>query len=147
MSSWHHRPCYDVIGFPYIRRRAWPIEDLPHLGLRVHLTSVQSSTAGYSCMLGSARWHIPISGAYFLQLYLIELLLLWASPRALTPRNTPTHLSECNLEYFARRLHRTNLLSVSACEHCSGCTSLHLRKRIATRATHHPPAWHTSHIK
>ena len=80
---WHHR-------IPYIRRHAWPIEDLPHLGLRVHLTSVQSSTAGYSCMLGSTRWRVPVSGAYFLQLYLIGLLS-WASPRALMPRNTPTH--------------------------------------------------------
>ena len=86
MSLWHHRPCYDVIGLPYIRRHAWPIEDLPHLGLRVHLTSVQSSTAGYLFMLGSTHWCIPISGAYFLQLYLIGLLLLWASPRALTPK-------------------------------------------------------------
>ena len=39
MYSWHHRPCYDVIGFPYIRRRTWPIKDLPHLGLRVHFGS------------------------------------------------------------------------------------------------------------
>ena len=53
---------------------------------------------------------------------------------------------ECYLEYFARRPHRTDLLSVGAHEHYSGCTSLHLRKCIATRATHHPPAWHTSHI-
>ena len=51
---------------------------------------------------------------------------------------------ECNLEYFARHPHRTNLLSVGAHEHCSGCTSLHLQKRIATGATHHPPMWHTS---
>ena len=40
--------------------------------------------------------------------------------------------------------HRTNLLSVGAHEHCSGCTSLHLQKRITTEVTHHPPAWHTS---
>ena len=45
-----------------------------------------------------------------------------------------------------RRLHRTDLLSVGAREHYSSCTSLHLRKRIATGATHHPPAWHTSHM-
>ena len=51
---------------------------------------------------------------------------------------------ECYLEYFARCLHRTDLLLVGACEHYSGCTSLHLRKRIATGVTHHPPAWHTS---
>ena len=38
-SSWHHRPCYDVIGFPYIRRSTWPIGDLPHPGLRVHFGS------------------------------------------------------------------------------------------------------------
>ena len=64
---------------------------LPHLGLRVHLTLVQSSTAGYSCMLGLTCWCVPASGACFLQLYLIGLLLLWASPQALTPRNAPTH--------------------------------------------------------
>ena len=53
---------------------------------------------------------------------------------------------ECYLEYFMCRPHRTDLLLVGAREHYSGCTSLHLRKRIATGATHHPPAWHTSHI-
>ena len=53
---------------------------------------------------------------------------------------------ERNLEYSARRSHRTDLLLVGAREHCSGCTSLHLQKRIATGATHHPPMWHTSHI-
>ena len=90
-SSWHHRPCYDVIGFPYIRRRAWPMKDLLHLGLRVHLTLVWGSTARYSCTLGLTLWCVPASWAYFLQLYLIGLLLLWASPRALTPRNAPTH--------------------------------------------------------
>ena len=37
---------------------------------------------------------------------------------------------ECYLEYFAHRLHRTDLLSVGAREHYSGCTSLHLWKRI-----------------
>ena len=51
---------------------------------------------------------------------------------------------ECYLEYFACCLHRTDLLLVGAHEHYSGCTSLHLRKCIATGATHHPPAWHTS---
>ena len=51
---------------------------------------------------------------------------------------------ERNLKYFVCRPHRTDLLLVGAHEHYSGCTSLHLRKRIATRATHHPPAWHTS---
>ena len=53
---------------------------------------------------------------------------------------------ECYLEYFPRRPHRTDLLLVGAREHYSGCTGLQLRKRIVTRATHHPPAWHTSHI-
>ena len=53
---------------------------------------------------------------------------------------------EHNLEYSMHRPHRTDLLSVGAREHCSGCTSLHLQKRIATRATHHPPAWCTSHM-
>ena len=91
-SSWHHRPCYDVIGFPYIRRRARPIGILfTSPGARVHLTLVQSSTAGYSCTLGLMHWCVPASGAYFLQLYLIGLLLLWASPWALTPQNAPTH--------------------------------------------------------
>ena len=53
---------------------------------------------------------------------------------------------ECYLEYFAHRPHRTDLLLVGAHEHYSGCTSLHLWKRIATGVTHHPPAWHTSHF-
>ena len=51
---------------------------------------------------------------------------------------------ECYLKYFARHPHRTDLLLVGAREHYSGCTSLHLRKRIATGVTHHPPVWHTS---
>ena len=53
---------------------------------------------------------------------------------------------ECYLEYFACCPHRTDLLLVGAHEHYSGCTSLHLRKPIITGVTHHPPAWHTSHI-
>ena len=53
---------------------------------------------------------------------------------------------ECYLEYFTCRPHRTDLLLVGAHEHYSGCRSLHLWKRITTGATHHPPAWHTSHI-
>ena len=91
-SLWHHGPCYDIIGFPYIRCRAWPMRD-SYLTweLRVHFTLVPSSTAGYSCMLGLMRWRFPASGAYFLRLYLIGLLLLWASPQALMPWNTPTH--------------------------------------------------------
>ena len=51
---------------------------------------------------------------------------------------------ECYLEYFACRPHRTDLLSVGACEHYSGGTSLHLRKRIATGATHPSPTWRPS---
>ena len=51
---------------------------------------------------------------------------------------------ECYLEYFACRPHRTDLLLVGAHEHYSGCTSLHLQKRITTGVTHHPPTWHTS---
>ena len=51
---------------------------------------------------------------------------------------------ECYLEYFACHPHRTYLLLVGAREHCSGCTSLHLWKRITTGATHPSPAWHTS---
>ena len=51
---------------------------------------------------------------------------------------------ERNLKYSACRPHRTDLPSVGAHEHCSGCTGLHLQKRIATGATHHPPVWHTS---
>ena len=62
-----------------------------------------------------------------------------------TPKRTDTS-REHYLEYFTRRLHRTDLLLVGAREHYSGCTSLHLRKRITTGATHCPPAWHTSHI-
>ena len=38
--SWHHWPSYDVIGFPYKRRRSGPIGDWLHLGLRVHFGSM-----------------------------------------------------------------------------------------------------------
>ena len=91
-SLWHHGLCYDVIGFPYIRRRAWPAgASYLTWELRIHFTLVLSLTAGYSCTLGSMHWRVPASGAYFLLLYLIGLLLLWASPQALTPWNTLTH--------------------------------------------------------
>ena len=73
------------------------------------------------------------------------VIIVSISPSVDAPKHADIS-RECNLEYFGRRLHRTNLLSVGAHEHCSGCTSLHLRKRIATGATHHPPAWNTSHI-
>ena len=134
-SLWHHRPCYDVIGFPYIRHRTWPIGDLPHLGLRVHLTLVRGSTAGYSCMLGSTCWRIPISGAYFLQLYLIGLLLLRASPRALTPQNAPTH--------------PMSVISSTSCALHTGLTSLQLVPMSTILAVQvyifgsvSPPGWH-----
>ena len=73
------------------------------------------------------------------------VIIVSVSPSIDAPKHANTS-RECYLEYFARRPHRTDLLSVGACEHYSGCTRLHLRKRIATGATHHPPAWHTSHM-
>ena len=67
------------------------------------------------------------------------------SPSVDAPKRADTS-RECYLKYFMRRPHRTDLLLVGAREHYSGCTSLHLQKRIATGATHHPPTWHTSHM-
>ena len=55
--SWHYRPCCDIIGFPYIRRRAWPIE-WTYLTWGLGFTSVLSLTTGYSCMLGLTRWRM-----------------------------------------------------------------------------------------
>ena len=71
------------------------------------------------------------------------VIIVSVSPCVDTLKHADTS-REHNLGYSACRPHRTNLLSVGAREHCSGCTSLHLRKRIATRVTHHPPVWHTS---
>ena len=73
------------------------------------------------------------------------VIIVSISPSIDAPKCTDTS-HECNLEYFGCRPHRTDLLSVGAHEHCSSCTSLHLWKRITTGVTHHPPAWHTSHI-
>ena len=73
------------------------------------------------------------------------VIIVSVSPSIDAPKCADTS-HECYLEYFACRPHRTDLLLVGAHEHYSGCTSLHLRKLIATGATHHPPAWHTSHI-
>ena len=58
------------------------------------------------------------------------------SPSVDAPKRADTS-REYYLEYFARRPHRTDLLLVGAREHYSSCTSFHLRKRIATGATHH----------
>ena len=116
---------------------------LPHLGLRVHFTLVPSLTAGYSCMLG-------LTCPCFWSL-LPSTILDWVvitvsvSPSVDAMKHADTSC-ECYLKYFACRPHRTDLLLVGAHEHYSGCTSLHLRKRITTGVTHHPPAWHTSHI-
>ena len=71
------------------------------------------------------------------------IIIVSVSPSVDATKHADTS-RECYLQYFACCLHRTDLLSVGAREHCSGCTSLHLRKRITTGATHHPPAWHTS---
>ena len=71
------------------------------------------------------------------------IITVSVSPSVDAPKHADTS-RECYLEYFARRPHRTYLLLVGAREHCSGCTSLHLRKRIATGATHPSPAWRTS---
>ena len=73
------------------------------------------------------------------------IIIVSVSPSVDTTKHADTS-RECYLEYFARRLHRTDLLLVGAREHCSGCTSLHLQKCITTGVTHHPPTWHTSHI-
>ena len=71
------------------------------------------------------------------------VIIVSISPSIDAPKRADTSHG-CYLEYFVRRPHRTDLLSVGAHEHYSSCTSLHLRKRIATGATHHPPTWHTS---
>ena len=71
------------------------------------------------------------------------VIIVSISPSVDAPKHSDTSC-ECNLENFTCHPHRTNLLSVGAREHYSGCTSLHLQKRIATGATHHPPAWPTS---
>ena len=73
------------------------------------------------------------------------VIIVSVSPSVDAPKCTNTS-RECNLEYFVHRPHRTDLLSVGTHEHCSGCASLHLRKRVATGVTHHPPAWCTSHM-
>ena len=110
-SLWHHGPCYDVIGFPYIRRHAWPVgASYLTWELRVHFTLVPNSTAGYSCTLGLMHWRVPTSGAYFLRLYLIGLLLLWASSPSVDATKHADTSHECYLEYFMRRPHRTDLL-------------------------------------
>ena len=52
---------------------------------------------------------------------------------------------ERNLEYSTHCPHRTDLLSVGAHEHCSGCTGFTSSGSVSPpRATHHPPTWHTS---
>ena len=73
------------------------------------------------------------------------IITVSVSPSVDAPKHADTS-RECYLEYFVRHLHRTYLLLVGAREHCSGCTSLHLWKRITTGATHPSPAWRTSHI-
>ena len=77
------------------------------------------------------HWHTCISGAYFLQIYLIGLLLLWASVMCWHPKHTVTS-REHYLDYSMRHLHRTVLLSVGACEHCSRC-----RRSTSLEAYHH----------
>ena len=73
--------------------------------LRVHFTLVPSSTAGYSCTLGSTRWRVPASGAYFLLLYLIGFIITVSIfPSIDAPKHANTS-RECYLEYFARRPH------------------------------------------
>ena len=144
--SWHHSPCYDIIGFPYIRRHAWPIKDqLTYFTWGLGFTSVLSSTAGYSCTRGLTRRHAPFLeptsfnctwlGCY----YCTHPLCVDALEHTDTSRKH-------NLEYSTLRPHRTDLLLAGAREHYSICTSLHLRKRTATGVTHHPPAWRTSHM-
>ena len=105
-------------------------------------TSVLSSTAGYSCTLGLTRPHFwSLLPSIVFDWVVIIVSVHYAS----MPRNTPTHPVSV-ISNTLRCPHRTDLLLVGAREHCSGCTSLPLWKRIATGATHHPPAWHTSHM-
>ena len=73
------------------------------------------------------------------------VIIVSVFPSVDAPKRADTS-RERYLKYFVRRPHRTDLLFVGAREHYSGCTSLHLRKRITTGVAHHPPTWHTSHI-
>ena len=86
---WHHRPCYDVIGFPYIRRRAWPIGDLPHLGLRVHFGSE------FDCrVFVHARIDAPTCPHFWslLPSIVLDWVVIIVSVRYMSmPQNTPTH--------------------------------------------------------
>ena len=86
---WHHRPCYDIIGFPYIRRRAWPIGDLPHLGLRVHFGSEFDCRvfvhARIDALTRPRFWSLLPSIVF--DWVVIIVSIRYAS----MPRNTPTH--------------------------------------------------------
>ena len=114
--------CYDHHRIPYKDAAIGQLGNLPHLGPGV--TSVLSLTAGYSCMLGlradvSHFWSLLPSSVFNLVVIIVSVCHMS------TPLNTIT-FCECYFDYSTRRLHRTVLLSVGACEHHSGCTSLHL---------------------
>ena len=86
-SSWHHRPCYDIIGFPYIRRHAWPIGDLPHPGLRVHFSSE------FDCrVFVHARIDKLMCPCFrsLLPSIVLDWVIIVRVHYALMPRNTPT---------------------------------------------------------
>ena len=121
--------------------------DLPHPRLRVHLTLVRR----FNCRVFVHARIDTLTHPRFWSL-LPSTILDWVviivsvSPSVDAPKCADTS-RECYLEYFAHAV-RTGptsfqLVPVST---ILGCTSLHLRKHIATGVTHHLPAWHTSHI-
>ena len=89
MYSWHHRPCYDIIGFPYIRHRAWPIRDLPHPGLRVHFGSEFDCRVSVHARI-DALTH-PRFWSLLPSIVLNWVVIIVSVRYELTPRNTPTH--------------------------------------------------------
>ena len=134
---WHHRiPLYKT---PRLATRG------TDLTWGLGFTSVLSSTAGYSCMLGLMRLMHPHFWSLLPSIVFDWVVIIWLL-HVDAPRNTLIHPMSGNLKYSMRCPHRTDLLSVGAHEHCSGCKGLHLQKRIATGVTHHPPMWHTSHM-
>ena len=64
----------------------------------------------------------------------------------LTPLDTPLHpvsITLTTLCVVCTGLSSFRLVPVST---FPAVTSLHLRKHITARVTHHPPTWHTSHL-
>ena len=67
-------------------------------------------------MLGLMRQHASVTGAYFLQVYLLGLLSLWHTVHADASEYADTS-RERYLDYSTCRLHRTIPLLVSAHVH------------------------------